>query len=578
MSGSNWGSLTFGLLGPLEVRAGQAPIRIAANKQRTVLAMLLVNAGTTVTMPALTAEVWGDDPPRSAALNLRSYVMQLRRQVAGDSLVTSPAGYLLKVGEHELDLLQFQSECARGRTAIARGDLRTADQALGNALGLWRGRAVEDIASGPKLRAAAEQLTEQHLAAAEDHADVQLALGKHAAVARTFRGLAEQYPLRESIRSRLMLALYRSGDVAGALDVYDRVRGALAEKLNLAPGPDLVRRHLEILRRDPALIAPVRARRQPLRPRQLPRPPSLLVGRAAELAEVAAATRSGTAVVHGLCGAGKSALALHAAHAVKQHYPDGQLYADLLGGLAPFEILHRFLRALGVPPDDLSTGLSEAQAQYRSLLAGRRILVVLDNATDSAQVKPLLPAESGCAAIVTSGGPMPDLSSAAVAVDCLDESQALQLLSETAGPQRIQAEPEAARAIAKWCGRHPLALRIAGARLAARPDWSLARLEQRLRPRQRRLDELRMDDLSIRTSFATRYQLLRSAAAQAFRRISTIDAPDFGIRQAVSVLSAQPARARELLTELTASGLLMPVGAGRFRMPELLRLYASDAL
>jgi hypothetical protein len=240
--------------------------------------------------------------------------------------------------------------------------------------------------------------------------------------------------------------------------------------------------------------------------------------------------------------------------------------------------LRRFLRALGVPPDNLPTDLTEAQALYRTLLAGRRILAVLDNATDIAQVKPLLPAESGCAAIITSGGAMPDLDSTAVALDCLGESHALRLLSAMAGAQRIQAEPEAAMAITRWCGRHPLALRIAGARLAARPDWSLARLEERLRPRQRRLDELRMDDLSIRASFTASYRLLRSAAAQAFQRISTIEAPDFGIRQAIAALSTQPARARQLLAELTASGLLMPAGAGRFRMHELLRLYASDAL
>jgi DNA-binding SARP family transcriptional activator len=567
--------MTFRLLGPLEVRVGSAPVRIASPKQQTTLAMLLVHAGRAVTVPELTAEVWDANPPPSAVGNLRSYIMQLRRQLAsaGEWLRTSRLGYLLQADENELDLLRFRSECTRARESVAGGDLLTADQAFGNALALWRGRAVEDVHAGPKLRAAAEQLTEQRLAAALDHADVRLALGRHAAVVRSLRELAEQYPLRERVHRQLMLALYRHGDVAGALEVFARVRDALAERLHLDPGPDLVWCQQAILRRDATLALagpPGHERPRVSRPRQLIRPPHLFAGRAGEFATVERALRApgpAMVLVHGPAGVGKSAFALRAAHGLARHFPDGQLYADLQGTspelaqLAPAEVLRRFVRALGTPPERLPADVSGGHALFHSLLAGRRMLVVLDNATDAAQVTPMLPMTQGCAALITSRAPLPVAN--AVALDVLDEPDSLRLLSFTAGLERITAEPAAAVDIVRWCGRHPLALRIAGARLAARPDWTLARFAERLRPTRRRLDELRMDDLSVRSYFDVGYRRLGFAAARAFRGLGVRDVP-------------APALAQDLLGELGAAGLLTRFAAGRFHVHELSRLYAAE--
>ncbi|ONI74738.1 hypothetical protein ALI144C_38680 [Actinosynnema sp. ALI-1.44] len=570
--------MRFRLLGALEI--DDTPI--AADKQRTVLAMLLVNAGRTVPAHTLIAEVWGEQPPRSAAPNLRGYVMQLRRLLPSEELlVTSRSGYQLDIEPGDFDVPVFEDLATKGRLALIRSDLGTAAQAFGEALGLWRGPAASGVPLGPVLGETVARLTEQYLAVAEDYAEVQLATGGHAEVTARLRGWIRQHPLRERLHSQLVLALYRSGDVPGALDAYQSARRTLADELGIDPGPELSRLHEQVLRRDPAL-SPSRA--EPVVPRQLPPEPVVFVGRQTEI-ELASA--GGVVALHGPGGLGKSTIALKAAHAVARRYPDGQLYVDLQGSspglrqLDPAEVIGRFLRALGVPPDELTVDPGEAAARYQSLLASRTMLVVLDNAADAGQVTPLLPANRDCAVMITSRVALTTVDARQIAVGVLDDGDSVRLLGKLAGDDRVMAQRGAADDITRSCGGHPLALRIAGARLASRPDWSLAQFGARLADRRRTLDELRVADLGVRACFSVGYESLGAdvtavLAARAFRLLGVLGVPEVGVELVAVLLDVDEPRAERALDRLVEVRLLDPVPGGRFRTHDLLRLYAAE--
>lgn len=563
---------------------------------------------------------------------------------AAERLVTLDAGYLLRVEPAEFDLFAFEALSARGRQALGRRDLDTAQDAHTRALALWRGTAAEDVPTGPALREVVARLTDRYLSAVEEHTEIQLAQGRPMATIGRLRELIGQHPLRERLHGQLMVALYRCGDVVGALDVFGAARRVLAEELGLDPGPELRRLHQAVLRRDADLMSPVGPRTgedavsmragadgedtaavragkdgedgegtaavrvgedtavvrtgdERPRPRQLPREPVVFVGRSAELTRMLAVLRDGSEpgagprvlALHGLGGVGKSALALRAAYAVIDHYADGQLYVDLQGSspgllpLRPAEVLGRFLRALGVPHGEVPAAPAEAATHYQSLLAGRRVLVVLDNAVDAAQVAPLLPAGGGCAALVTSRAALTTMDASPVAVDVFDEADSVRMLTLLAGRARVDAEAESAADIARWCGYHPLALRIAGARLAGRPDWSLTRFGERLRDQRRRLDELRAADLGVRSCFEVGYAALTSgpgratdAAARAFRLFGVLAVPEVSVGHVAALLDASLDAAEDALDELTEARLIEPVGDGRFRMHDLLRLFAAE--
>jgi DNA-binding SARP family transcriptional activator len=569
--------MRFRLLGPLEIQG----TRIAADKQRTVLAMLLVHAGHVVPVSALIQEVWGDDPPRSATPNLRSYVMQLRRLLPADCHVTtSRSGYLLQIAENDLDLPRFEQLAAQGRHALAQSDLAKANAAFQEALGLWRGTAAEDVPHGPTLRAAVARLGEQYLATIEDHVEVELARGHHAGILGDLRRWTSQYPLRERLHGQLVLALYRSGDVPGALNAFNEARRALTSELGIDPGPELSRLHQRVLRRDPGLMGRRTVTAVPS-PRQLPPEPTVFVGRAGQLE---GADPGGVIAFHGPGGIGKSTLALKVAHAVAACYPDGQLYVDLQGSspglrpLEPSEVVGRFLRALGARPEELAVGHAEAVARYQSLLADRKVLVVLDNAADATQVTSLLPANRACATLITSRVALTTVDAKHVLVDVLSEPDSLRLLALLAGTERVEREPEAAAEITHWCGHHPLALRIAGARLAGRPDWSLARFGARLRDKRRRLDELRVADLGIRACFGIGYESLGTdtTATRAFRLLGVLGVPEVGVELVTVLLEVDEVSAERALDRLVEVRLLDPVAEGRFRTHDLLRLYAAE--
>ncbi|QFY07355.1 hypothetical protein GBF35_12255 [Nonomuraea phyllanthi] len=632
----------------MRIQSGGAPLRIAAPKQRTLLAMLLTHAGHAVPVSSLVSEVWDQRPPASAVANLRTYLMRLRHLLSStgrpdsERLVTSDGGYLLKIEPAEFDLFQFETLSARARRSKERGDLETAHGEYARALALWRGTAVEDVPLGPALRGVSAHLTALYLNTVEDFTEVEFALGRHAAAAERLRALAVRHPLREGLRARIMVALYRCGDVAGALDAFRAARQVLADELGVEPGAELRRLHQAILRREPEVELPgrpvaVRVRNGHPRPRQLPREPAVFVGRSAELSRAldvlcpgaGAGSRSRVLALHGPAGAGKSALALRAAYLAADHYADGGLYADMQGcapglpPLRPVEVLGRFLRALGVPHEDVPGTQAEAAAAYQSLLADRRVLVLLDNAADAAQVAQLLPAGDGCAALVTSRPLLPTLDAAQISVGLLDPADSVRLLAMLAGEARVAAEPGAAAGIAGLCGHQPLALRVAGARLAGRPDWSLGRFGERLRDRSRRLDELQTAGLSVRAGFEASLATLEGGASpakelalRAFRLLGTIDlpeiapaggpdvAPDFrpdigpergpetapergpetapdrgleiSVERAAELLGVEVKVADAALDELMKVRLLEPIGADRFRVHELPRLFAAE--
>ncbi|MEJ3745428.1 BTAD domain-containing putative transcriptional regulator [Actinomycetes bacterium KLBMP 9797] len=583
----------FRVLGPLEARGDDGrPVRLAG-KPRTVLALLLLHANQPVSTAVLTDALWPLKPPRAAAGALRTHVWEVRRTLRLTGLTAAPPGYRLEVAASDLDLLLFDRLTEAGRRAAARGDLAAAADAWEEALALWRGPPFDGIALGAVAESTVADLAERRFAVLEEWAEARLALGQHAGTLPALTAAATEQPLRERLHELAMLALYRSGRQAEALGVFRRLRDGLVAELGVEPGTSVQRTHRRILAADPELGSAVDRRAAP---RQLPPDAGEFTGRHRELAEactrLVATSRLRTApvvAIAGLGGVGKSSLAVRAAHRLAHRFPDGQLYVDLQGAtaglrpLAPLEVLGRFLRALGVRDSDAPT-VAEASAAFRAAAAPRRLLVVLDNAYDAAQVRPLLPAGPEAATVVTSRRVLSTLDGAShVHLDVLPEREAVLLLGRIAGPARIAADPGAARLLVGWCGCLPLAVRIAGARLAARPQWPVRALADRLADARRRLDELRVAELGVRPSFQVGYELLRDAAdpderaaARAFPLLSLPDGPDLSLAAAAALLDQPEAVAERLLDRLADGQLLSCPAPGRYRQHDLLRLYGRE--
>jgi tetratricopeptide (TPR) repeat protein len=474
---------------------------------------------------------------------------------------------------------------------------------LGAALGLWRGQALEDV----EVAALAEQrdrLVQRRLAVVEDRVQADLDAGRHVELVVELEGLVAAQPLRERLCGLLMVALYRSGRQAEALAAFRALRRRLVEQQGVEPSPPLQELHRRILAADPALESPAAAASgvqaaapapMPV-PRQLPPDVAGFTGRTPELLRLqrllAAAGGQGPAVIgaiQGAAGIGKSALAVHAAHRLAERFPDGQLYVDLHGAtaglrpLAPLEVLGRFLRALGMAPAAIPNDSEEASAAFRSMVAGRRLLVVLDNARGAAQVHPLLPA-AGCGVVVTSRQALASLDGAThLHLGILPAEEAVELLGRLAGEERVAAEPEAAAEVARCCGYLPLALRIAGARLAARPGWPVRALAERLADAHRRLDELELAEAGVRASFAVSSRQLGAgddpldrAAAEAFGLLGLLDGPEAGVPVAARLLESPEEAAERVLERLVDAQLLETPSPGRYRLHDLLRLYARE--
>ncbi|MEJ2853711.1 MULTISPECIES: AfsR/SARP family transcriptional regulator [unclassified Saccharothrix] len=593
--------MQFGVLGPLSVTVFHRSVELRGVKQRALLAVLLCRAGTPVSTDRLIDALWGSKPPRTAPENLRLYLSQLRRAL-GDRqrIVRRPPGYALLVRPGEVDADRFDALVERGRAA---GDPQTGSDLLRQALALWRGDPYADVADLPVLREEADRLRERRQLALEARAEADLALGRHGGlVAELSRSVAE-HPLRERLRGQLMLALYRAGRQADALQVYRDTRHLLAAELGLEPGAALQRLERAILNADPALDLPGpttaetrtagRGRDQSPVPRQLPPDVPHFVGRQRELAALSALVEPGAtaavALVDGTAGVGKTALVTHWAHRVAPHFPDGQLHVDLRGfslssrPTRPEDALHDLLQALRVPADRVPAGLDARVGLYRSLLADRRVLLFLDNARDTEQVRPLLPGSRGPLVLITSRTRLTGLlareAGKLVALGALGTEEALALATARLGSDRVDTDPRAAHELVERCARLPLALVIAIARAATRPEASLRSL----------LDELTADggldafdagepDVNLRNVFSWSYHALTPPAARLFRLLSQVPGADIGTDAAASLAGTTPAAVRPVLAELARAHLVDTPAPNRLRLHDLLRAYAAERL
>jgi DNA-binding SARP family transcriptional activator/Tfp pilus assembly protein PilF len=558
----------------------------------------LLRAGELVTVDELAEAIWSNGVlPADPRRTVQTYVNRLRTLLGGAGLIQSrPEGYVIAVAAGDVDVGRLELLLERADQAAGAGDRHREVALLRQALGLWRGQPLADVASEALHRGVVARLEEQRLDALQRRIDADLALGRHAELVSELRALTEQHPLRERLWAQLMTALYRCGRQADALQAYHSVRGVLADQLGVDPGAELRGLHQAILTNDPALMVPPPAGGLGAwaSPSQLPVDVGEFVGRVGLVDQVAALLADGQRVpivaLSGPPGVGKTALVVHVAHRLAERFPDGQLYVDLHGAtaglrpLAPLEVLGRFLRALSTAPAAIPTKLEEASALFRSRVAGRRVLVVLDNAADAAQVRPLLPASAGCGVLVTSRRVLSALDGARhLYLDVLDPGEAVELLGCLAGQERLAAEPEAAAEVARCCGWLPLALRIAGARLAARPAWPVSALTGRLADAQGRLDELELAEVGVRASFQVSHQQLSAspdaldrAAARAFGLLGVLDGPELGVPVAARLLDASEDVAERVLERLVDAHLLQTHAPGRYRLHDLLRLYARE--
>ncbi|MEU4549495.1 AfsR/SARP family transcriptional regulator [Nonomuraea dietziae] len=559
-------SARFGVLGPLRVLdGGGAEVTPGPAKHRALLVALLMSAGQTVTHDRLVTAVWGAEPPASAEAVLRVYVSALRKTVEG--IRTVPGGYLLAVDPEEVDALRFERMVAHARRARAAGRAIEAVDALAQALGLWRGRALDGI-EGELRRAHAVPLEELRLAALEERVELDLELGRGAELIGELRALVAAYPLRERAWAQLMHALTQAGRRSDALAAYQEARGTLVAELGLEPGPELREAHERVLAEELGRSVPNET------------PPDIadFTGRQAVLDWIESALPApGAAPVHlvlyGPAGAGKSALAVHAA--ARLDLPDGRLHASLRDR-APGAVLEDLLRSLGCPDGAVPSSLDERVRLYRSLVAGRRLLVVLDDATSEAQVRPLLPTGAGCLTLVTSRSPLFGLEAArAYPLDVLEAGEAVAMLARIIGADRVAAEPDQAHRIVRLCGALPLALRIAGSRLARRRGWTLEHLADRLGDERGRLDELSAGDLAVRSSLALGYRALSGDERLLLRRLGALSSPDFAPWIAVALVGRDGGRGMESLAE---GGLLQERGLDRYGWHDLTRLYAAERL
>ncbi|MFJ9797466.1 BTAD domain-containing putative transcriptional regulator [Streptomyces sp. NPDC101145] len=588
------GEPVFGVLGPLRVRGRgtPGPVPLGGPKPRAVLATLLLRPGAFVSLDVLTEVLWPGGAPRSAVANVRTYVRGVRRAlaaagVATDGLRTLPAGYALDVPPGDHDLLLFEQRLDRARAARDRGDDGTALRGYESALALWRGGVLQDLPSSVVWDPALTRAEELRSLAADECLQLRLRLGEYAPLVADLRARLAQDPLREDLWQMLVRALHGAGRAADARAAYAEAERVLAAELGVAPGAPLRAAGDEVngyaVCRRPAPPAPVC---------QLPMDVPDFTGRDEEVAALeellsSARRRPVVAVVSGPPGSGKSTLVVHVAHRVRESFPDGQLFADL-GGMsgeprAAEDVLAEMLRGLGVIDDAIPAGPGERAALLRSRLAQRRVLIVLDDAASAAQVRPLLPGTGGSAVLVGSRRRMPSLPAHSCPLGVMRRRDARALLGGIIGEDRLRAAGDDADRVLAGCGLLPLAVRIAGARLADRPGWSVAALADFLHDERGRLDQLRTGELEVRASAELSYRHLPGRAAAAFRAFGELPGEAVagwlvavatgGARESGGAPEPLETLLDEHLVEVTGTD---PLGLQRYRMHDLLRIYARE--
>jgi DNA-binding SARP family transcriptional activator len=588
----------FRILGSLEVSGDRGPLELGAPRQQIALAALLLSANHVVSVDRLIDAIYGDRRPVTARSQAQISISALRRVLAangGDSLIgTHPQGYSITVESGQLDAQRFTELVAAARADRDTGHPSQAVAHYREALRLWQGPALAGLDSS-FVRAAAGHLDEQRISSNEDRLELELELGRHRDLVGELTELIEQFPLRERLRGQLMLALYRCGRRADALQVYRDARRVLIDELGMEPDKQLQQLEHAILTSDPVLErigGPSHSRlAEHLVPRLLPADIADFTGREKQTQEARrhllamAGDEKRTAVpvvaVAGQGGVGKTSLAIHAAQGVASHFPDGQLFADLHGSsqaLSPTEVLGRFLRAFGFSGAEIPDAIEERAEVYRGLLSGRKVLVLLDDAASEAQVAPLLPGSPTAAVLITSRRRLAGLAGAAhVDVDVFDASGSVELFTRIAGLQRVATEPGATAQITEMCGHLPLALRIVGARLSARQHWSIQQMADRLSDETRRLDELRYGGMAIRASLALSYAGVSGRARRLLRRLAILDTPVFSGWVAAALLDEPLGSAQDLLDELVSAHLI-EFADDRYRTRDLVRLFARECL
>jgi DNA-binding SARP family transcriptional activator len=600
-------ALTISVLGPLTVRHGAVVTDPRSRRLRELLGLLAICAPHPVGRDEIIDTLWGDRPPRTCQALVRTYVTRLRKLLEPDHLpgraravVPTPAGYRLDVGPDTLDLLAFNDLLQRGLRAGSIGDHHHAHHLLAQALDCWRGPLLATIDTDLVRHPAAVALAERRLSAATAYADAGLAVTEYDAVVDRLRPLVVEEPLHEGLHAQLMLALAATGQQAAAVQLYTDLRTRLDDGLGIAPGPAAEDAYLRVLRQDVGaggggapVAAPVAAP-VVVPPAQLPAHDPNFVGRRAHLTRLdellaVVTQRDGPVVctVTGSAGVGKTALALHWSRRVRDHFPDGQLYVDLRGfdqlapPAPPADVLGDFLTALGVAPHAVPAGLAARAALYRTVSSGRRLLVVLDNASDTEQVRPLLPGAAGCFVVVTSRHALTGLVAGGahrVPVDVMPVDEAAALVAQRVGPRRRAREPFAVDRIVERCGRLPLALTIVAARAAGNPRLSLTGLAAELSDSRRGLDALNGGDTGsdVRAAFSWSYRRLDPESGRMFRLLGLSPGTDITVAAAGSLAGIPPARARVLLSSLARVHLLAEHRPGRYVMHDLLRRYAGE--
>jgi len=600
--------MRFGVLGPLDVAIGAKSLELGSGRQRVILTMLLLHVGRAVPLTRLVDALWDDNPPVTAKGQVQTCVSALRKQLkdlGAEGLVSyGPAGYSIDIPEGSLDIANFENLAERGRAAAAEDRTQDAVNDLRAALALWRGPVAAGVQS-ELIQIAATRLNENRLSLVEECIQLELGLGRHQAILGELSELIKEHPLRETFRAQHMLALYRSGRQAEALESFQQARQTLISELGVEPGERLNSLQQSILSRDTRLnphaeaeprLAPARFNGQ-LVPHQLPAAISDFTGRenlVSQLIELLSAPDRPDgrrylpiASLNGKGGVGKTTLALHVAHAVAHRYPDGQLFVQVHGAdgqLAnPMDLMASVLRSLGHPPMALPLDPAERTAIYRSWLAGRKILIVLDDSYSVSEILALIPGSPSCGVIITSRNRLSNLHGARhYEVDDLDETTSVELLARVVGAERMRGEPAAARELVRLCGYLPLALRIAAAKLATRRHWTITQMNSRMTNETRRLDELALSGVGIRATLATSCHGLSTAARRLFVRLSLLGPIEFASWVSAPLLDLDVDEADELLGELVEARLVevrvSQSQVTRLQLHDLVRIYAMELI
>ena len=584
--------MLFNALGSLEVRAGAPPMEFG-RKPATLLVRLLLHANSWVSVDQIVDALWGETAPPSANGNVKTYIWQLRRclpSASGGPRVEGRAGgYRIRIAPGELDALVFEDLARDGRRAMDEGDPEIAAQQFGAALRLWRGSPYPEL---PAVIAgiATARLEELRWEVCERLADAQVARGRYVDTVALLRPLTVENQLREGLWARLIHALSGAGRRSEALTAYQRIRQVLQDELGVGPGPELreVQRRVltgELVTRP---VAPAQIGQRAPRHSYLPRGVPDFVGRTRELEALLSVGQRcdralGVAVVDGMPGVGKTALALRAAHQLLNRYPDGQLLCDLHGHSArsgpvePFAALAGLLRAFGVTGSAVPTDAEERAALWRATLADRRVLLVLDDAASAAQVRPLLPGDGGCLVLVTSRGRLAGLDGVhTLTLDVFSHSAALALFAAAVGDQRVSGEPAASAEVVRLCGHLPVAIRIAATRLRQRRAWSVATLADRLREECGRLTELQADDRSLSAMFAVSYQQLDAAGRRMFRLLGLAPCQEIDVAAAAALAGLSIEEAESIMEHLLDRHLVTQRRQGWYRLHDLLHEHARQ--